>query len=168
MLAIITSIYAADNDAQRRAREAQRRDAERRAKDRQVRLSQEKAKPAPAPLTVPAGAVETAPGTYSYTDPAGKKWVYRKTPFGVSRMEDKGESADAAGQGTKPADAEAWKQVTATEDGDTVRFTRPGPFGAYKWETKKSDLSEQEKAVLDRQRSERKSGDAARQDSRQD
>src|SRR4051812_42658113 len=41
------------------------------------------------PLTVPPGAVEHETGRFYYTDPQGKKWIYTKTPFGVSRMEDK-------------------------------------------------------------------------------
>ena len=40
---------------------------------------------------IPAGAVKDAEGDYHYTDPQGKKWIFRKTPFGVSRMEDTGE-----------------------------------------------------------------------------
>ena len=49
------------------------------------------AKPAPKvikPLPIPAKAVLGADGDYHYTDPQGKKWVYRKTPFGVTRLED--------------------------------------------------------------------------------
>ncbi len=37
---------------------------------------------------IPADAVKDADGDYHYTDAQGKKWIYRKTPFGVSRMED--------------------------------------------------------------------------------
>jgi hypothetical protein len=51
------------------------------------------AKAAPKAVEIPAGAVETDPGTFTYTDPQGKKWIYRKTPFGVVRMEDKGDAA---------------------------------------------------------------------------
>ena len=38
--------------------------------------------------------------------------------------------------------------IKATEDGDTVRFERLGPFGVWKWEKKKSELDETEKAAL--------------------
>src|SRR5215470_16679683 len=53
--------------------------------------------PAAAPL-IPKGAVETEPGTFRYTDTDGKKWIYRKTPFGVARLEDKPEEAAVAKQ----------------------------------------------------------------------
>jgi hypothetical protein len=38
--------------------------------------------------------------------------------------------------------------IKATEDGDIVRFERQGPFGLWKWEKKKSELDEGEKAAL--------------------
>jgi len=38
--------------------------------------------------------------------------------------------------------------IKATEDGDIVRFERLGPFGVWKWEKKKSDLDDTEKAAL--------------------
>jgi hypothetical protein len=99
------------------------------------------------PLEIPAGAVESEPGTFKYTDPQGKKWIYRKTPWGTARLEDKPESeADRAAQ------AERFANVKAIEDGDTVRFERPGPFGIYKWQKKKSELDEMEQAAWARAR----------------
>jgi hypothetical protein len=96
------------------------------------------------PLPIPAEAVLGADGDYHYTDTQGKKWLYRKTPFGVTRMEDTPQftstrAADASGAGIK-----------AMEDGDIVRFERQGPFGLWKWEKKKSELNEGEKAALTR------------------
>jgi hypothetical protein len=82
-----------------------------------------KATDASKPLAIPADAVLGADGDYRYTDAEGKKWIYRKTPFGVARL-------------------------AATEDGDKVRFERQGPFGLWKWEKKKSELDETEKAAL--------------------
>ena len=97
------------------------------------------------PLEIPAGAVESEPGTFKYTDPQGKKWIYRKTPWGTARLEDKPDSeADRAAQ------MERFANVKAIEDGDTVRFERPGPFGVYKWQKKKSDLDEMERAAWTR------------------
>ena len=94
------------------------------------------------PTAIPPEAVQGDDGDYHYTDPQGKKWIFRKTPFGVTRMEDTperaaGKSAAANGAGIK-----------ATEDGDIVRFERMGPFGLWKWEKKKSELDESEKAAL--------------------
>ncbi len=99
------------------------------------------------PLAIPAGAVESEPGAWHYTDAQGKKWVYRKTPFGVARMEDKPD--------TRPAPAVKVEDVKATESGDYILFERPGPFGTYKWQTKKSDLNELEQAAWNRARTPR-------------
>ncbi len=38
------------------------------------------------PLTIPKDAVSNPDGTWSWTDKQGKKWIYAKTPFGVSRV----------------------------------------------------------------------------------
>jgi hypothetical protein len=94
------------------------------------------------PLEIPAGAVESG-GAWRYTDAQGKKWIYRKTPFGVARMEDKPDTRPAV-QAVRPED------VKATESGEYIRFERPGPFGTYKWEAKKTELNELEQAAWKR------------------
>ena len=101
-----------------------------------------KAADAAKPTAIPADAVQGADGDYRYTDPQGKKWIYRKTPFGVARLEDTPERAAAQ------AAAASGAGIKATEDGDKVRFERQGPFGLWKWEKKKSELDETEKAAL--------------------
>jgi hypothetical protein len=101
-------------------------------------------------VQIPAKAVKTEDGSYRYTDrKSGKKWLYRRTPFGVARLEDKPVAAP-----------ELPREMTASEDGDTVRFERPGPFGTYKWQRNKSDLNQMEQAVFARE----KARAAARQD----
>ena len=97
----------------------------------------------PVKVTIPADAVQGADGVYHYTDPQGKKWIYAKTPFGISHAEDPGDRAAGKSSASRAAG------IQATEDGDTVRFERPGPFGVYKWEKKKSELDETEKAALE-------------------
>src|SRR6266568_8903380 len=77
------------------------------------------------PLKLPTGAVQVDAVTYTYTDAKGKKWIYRQTPFGLSRAEDKPAAPVA---NTAPIN------ITATDAGDTVKFERPGPFGVYRWE----------------------------------
>jgi len=112
---------------------------------------QKTANPAPRtvkPIEIPKGAVESQPGTFRHTDAAGKKWTYRKTPFGVSREEDK--PAAAAAEPVKPADTYA--DVKAVEEGDSIRFERPGPFGTSQWKTRKSDLNAMEQAVWTREK----------------
>jgi len=94
------------------------------------------------PMAIPPDAVLGEDGDYHYADPQGKKWIYRKTPFGVTRMEDSPERAAAKAAAANGAG------IKATEDGDIVRFERLGPFGVWKWEKKKSDLDDSEKAAL--------------------
>jgi len=95
----------------------------------------------PAELTLPAGAKQVELGTYTFTDAQGKKWIYRKTPFGLARMEDKPVEVSSAPSGDG---------ITAKEDGDTIRFERQGPFGIYRWQKKKSELADDEKAAWER------------------
>lgn len=106
-----------------------------------------KAKAAPKPvvvkpLEIPAGAVESEPGAWHFADAQGKKWIYRKTPFGVARMEDKPDPRPLP-----PANA---AEMKATESGDYILFERPGPFGTYKWQTKKTELNQEELAAWKR------------------
>ena len=115
------------------------------AEDKQPAKKTTAAKKTAAPqaeLTLPPGAVQVDAGTYTFTDSKGKKWIYRQTPFGLSRAEDK------PSQGAAPASAGSY--LTATEDGDKVKFERPGPFGVYRWEKKKSELDDDERAALER------------------
>src|SRR5207245_547594 len=84
-----------------------------------------KAKPAQE-IKIPDGAVEVEPYSYRYTDAQGKKWLYRKTPFGVMRWEDKPESAEAA-QRAQDEKTRLIDNTTAAEDGDSIRFERATP-----------------------------------------
>ena len=91
------------------------------------------------PPTVPAGATELEPNLYRYTDAQGKTWLYRKTPFGVSKWED------------TPAPQPVVKEeapVTVTDLGDRFQFERKTPFGASKWVRKKDELTSEEKALV--------------------
>jgi hypothetical protein len=111
--------------------------------------SQADGKPAAStvkPVEIPANAVEFEPGSYRATDAAGKTWIYRKTPFGVARMEDKPDTQRAA------QTAELAEQIKVTEAGDSLKFERPGPFGMYQWQKKKSELNDNERAAWERSR----------------
>ena len=105
-------------------------------------------KPAPATpakrVEIPAGAEEREPGRFFYTDKDGKKWIFVRTPFGISRTEDKPGASSPA----EPAVPLA--NVKVTESGDTVMFERPSPFGAMKWKKNKANLTDDEKAALRR------------------
>jgi hypothetical protein len=93
--------------------------------------------------SIPRGAVKTDAATYHYTDAQGKKWIYRRTPFGIARLED------------RPAPApnlDNFATVKVVEDGDVIRFERPGPFGTYRWDRRKTQLDKVEEALWKRAR----------------
>lgn len=99
-------------------------------------------KKAQALTSIPKDAVETMPGVYSWTDKDGKAWMYRRTPFGVSRwpaepMYTKQDAAD--------------EQTTAKAEGDSIRFERSTPFGKRTWVRKKSEMNDTEKAIWENQ-----------------
>jgi len=98
---------------------------------------------------IPTTAVQTAPGVYSYKDTQGKKWIYRTTPFGLVRLEDK-----PAPQETPEAKQTA-ALIKATDAGEFVQFERPGPFGVYRWQTRKSDLTDVERTAWEKSRAKR-------------
>jgi len=99
-------------------------------------------KSAPTPMTVPANAVQVSPGLYRWTDKDGKGWMYRKTPFGVSRWEEDSEDTKQKA---------IVQQTTAVEQGDSVRFERVSPFGKQSWVKKKTELDETEQKIWARQ-----------------
>src|SRR5260370_40230641 len=75
--------------------------------------------------TPPSGAKEVEPGLYRYTDAQGKTWMYRKTPFGLSKWEDKPAPAAPVAEPVVP--------VSTTDLGDSIQFERQTPFGLQKW-----------------------------------
>lgn len=105
-----------------------------------------KAPPTVQPLTIPKDAVANPDGTYAYTDKAGKKWTYSKTPFGVSRIEDMGPAQPSA-FATTPKE----QLIKATDNGETVKFERKTPFGTTNWEKKKSELTDEERHIFESQ-----------------
>jgi hypothetical protein len=117
----------------------------------QTKKKSDKATTAPQALTVPKDAVNNGNGTYSYTDKQGKKWIYVVTPFGVVRNsapEPESGSKAASGNTTSGNTGGA---IKATDKGDTVQFERASPFGKSTWEKKKSELTEDERRILDAQ-----------------
>ena len=104
------------------------------------------AKPAPSPqrMTIPKDAIKNENGTYSYTDKQGKNWLYRDSAFGVIRTPGPEPGADKQ-PNPKPS------ATKVTDKGDTVQFERSSPFGVTKWEKKKSDLTDEERKLVDSQ-----------------
>ena len=99
-------------------------------------------KAAAALPTVPKGAEEVGPNLFRYTDAQGKRWMYRNTPFGVSKWEEK------PGEEQPATEASPSAGITATDLGDSVQFQRLTPFGPQKWTRKKSELTTDEKATF--------------------
>jgi hypothetical protein len=91
--------------------------------------------------TIPQGATLVEPNLYRYTDASGKSWMYRQTPFGISKYEDK----PAAAPQPPAADSEP---VRVIDLGDSVRFEKKTAFGVSKWVRKKTELTDDEKALV--------------------
>lgn len=88
---------------------------------------------------IPTGAKEVEPYLYRYTDAQGKTWMYRKSPFGLMKWEEKAAPQSVVQQKVP---------IQATDLGDSYRFVRDTPFGGEVWTRKKSNLTEDEKAVV--------------------
>jgi len=95
--------------------------------------------------TIPPDAVETAPGLYRWTDKDGKTWMYRRSPFGVSKWPAEAKDSEDAKTAIAP------QQTTAVEQGDSIRFERATPFGKKVWVRKKSELNETERQIWEQQ-----------------
>ncbi len=102
--------------------------------------AQQKAEAQSQVQSIPAGAKQVEPNLYRYTDSNGKTWNYRQTPFGISRWEEKSTPAAEAA----PAKREP---VVVTDLGDSYRFEQKTPFGNSTWIRKKSELTDEEKAL---------------------
>jgi len=91
---------------------------------------------------IPKDAVLGADGSYHATDKSGKKWVYKNTPFGVAKAEER-----------PPVDTTPVQEMTkVTIVGDVAKFERPSPFGVSKWEKKVADLTPDEKKIVENQK----------------
>ena len=90
--------------------------------------------------SIPEGAKEISPYTYTYTDVDGKTWMYRQTPFGVTKWQE----SDIP----KPTTPPQPNPVKTTDLGDKIRFERQTPFGHFVWTKKKSQLSVDEKILM--------------------
>lgn len=102
-------------------------------------------KKAAPPPTLPKGAVQVDAYSYRYTDSKGVKWLYRQTPFGLVKLEDK----PAAPVVEDPT------PTTVTDLGDSVKFERKTPFGLQSWTKKKADLTDEDKALISKAGSEK-------------
>ena len=124
----------------------------------------------PAAVTLPSDAKEIEPNTYAWTDKQGKKWIYRKTPFGLVRYEDSKTAQTAAAPGgnvqratpfgtvrykepaANPKASEEENYIKVREDGEQLHFERSSPFGVQKWTRKRAELADFERQAWERQK----------------
>ena len=128
-----------------------------------------KAKVASAPLVIPKTAVDQGDGSFRYVDPKGTAWIYRQTPFGLSRSlesavgqpagktpfgQSKSQAAAIAAVTSAQASAKESDdpnaKVTAVAKGESIEFSRPSPFGVIRWQKSKNDLTADEQKILAR------------------
>jgi hypothetical protein len=118
-----------------------------------MRSEEPKVAVAKRPEGVPVDAAPVADAVWRWIDPQQKVWLFRDTPSGLMKTEEP-KSALAAPTpqvATDGSDA-ALELVTAKEEGDSIRFSRPGPFGKYSWVKKKTQLDRDETIVWNRTR----------------
>jgi len=94
---------------------------------------------------LPTGAEKIAEQTYRWKDKDGVVWLFHKSPFGWHKAKEADEMAraDAAAKSMPPI------KVLAVKD-DVVSFELASPFGPRRWTRKKSELTAEEKAALER------------------
>lgn len=98
-------------------------------------------------VSLPSGATEVSPGVWRNTEKNGKTYLYRRTPFGLSKLEDS--PTPTATQASSPSTVTAAKpEVQAKDLGDNVRFEAKSPFGPRVWQKRKSELTDEEKEWL--------------------
>ncbi|MBY0505139.1 MAG: hypothetical protein K2X03_14600 [Bryobacteraceae bacterium] len=98
--------------------------------------------PVVAPLTLPATAVANGPNQWTHTDAQGKEWIYRQGPFGLTR----------APKQAPVTESRMHEGITVTEQGNTVRFSRQGPFGVTEWTKKMDEVNDVERAAIEKSR----------------
>ncbi|BDC50983.1 hypothetical protein F183_A32990 [Bryobacterales bacterium F-183] len=111
-------------------------------------LTAQDKKPATVPPAgaLPAGAVKIDENTYKLKEKDGKTWVYRKTPFGVSRLPEEQFTKQNEAPLIQPA-REA--KVKVTDLGSEYKFERAHPFGIQVWKKAKKDLTADEQKYID-------------------
>jgi hypothetical protein len=130
-----------------------------------MRNEEPKQSGAKRPAGVPVDAVAMPNGGWRWVDPQQKVWLYRETPSGVMKAEESKGNVPSAGllgqkipdNGTDPV----LDLISVKEEGDSLHFSRPGPFGKYSWVKKKTQLDSDETIVW--QRAQAKSGSVKKQ-----
>lgn len=104
---------------------------------------QEAAQPA---SVLPKNARQISAGVWEATEADGTVSRYQATPWGgIMKVQGLRTTPGPAGIRPDPID-----RTTAVEDGDSIRFEKPGPLVLYTWTTRKSELNDEERAVWER------------------
>lgn len=115
--------------------------------------------PPKPPAGVPANAKMVDEDTWRVIDEKGKPWIYKRSPFGLMKSPELTEQEQRARDGVgDPLDG-----MSVKEDGDKLKFSRPGPFGMYTWTKKKTELDDREKAVWERTKAQKPAPATAKQ-----
>jgi len=121
-----------------------------------MRSEEPKQDTAKRPAGLPVEAMPVSEGVWRWIDPQQKVWMFQQTPAGLMKTEaPKGAEATLSPTGQKMGDTRTdatLDLITVKEEGDSLRFSRPGPFGKYSWVKKKTQLDKDETIVWDRAR----------------
>ena len=88
---------------------------------------------------LPSGAEQVDQFTWRAKDDKGVVWLYRKNPFGFSKVRE-----DEANKPVAPLAAPMDVRVKEDSDGK-LRFERTGPWGVQKWSKTRAELTDEEK-----------------------
>lgn len=105
--------------------------------------------PSPAP-SLPAGAEKIGEGKWRARDAQGRTWIYRRTPFGLVRLEE---------GAAEERESAAPNLIRVREaSGTRIVFERRTPFGLSTWTKSPEQLDEDERQALEawRQSAEKK------------
>jgi hypothetical protein len=105
------------------------------------------------PAGLPVEALPLAEGTWRWVDGEQKVWLFQDTPSGLMKTPaPKNMDQPREAKGADVARDPVLQLISVKEEGETLRFTRPGPFGTYSWVRKKTELDPDETIVWERAR----------------
>lgn len=136
--AAIAALLLTPASAQRAAQPA--------AAPKQQNKAQAAAKSSAVPNTLPAGAEKIGEYKWKHKDASGKTWIYVQTPFGYSKVDEETDAKQSAGKESSGASGGMIRVVDQTPE--QVTFEMTTPFGKQRWQKKRAELEDKEKAAL--------------------
>ena len=117
------------------------------------------------PAGVPSGAKQVDEHLWRHQDASGKVWFYRRNPFGVAKFPE--EEAKPPAPAAKSAPASSDGIVVDSVADEKARFSKPGPFGTYRWDRKTDELTPEEQVALDQWRAKEAKKPATRREDKE-